>query len=82
MAKQQDESKRKKTEAEELDDLRVRFHHVYPNLPIMERPLPCIVMKIDGKPEPLSWNVCFMEIKFKTKLSEQILQGLGKMEFI
>jgi len=71
-----------KTHAEILDNLRVRFHRVYPNLPVPERSMPCIVLKISGRPEPLSWCVCKMEIDAKTRLSQRILYWLAKMEFI
>lgn len=73
---------RRKTEAERIDDLRVRFLHIYPNLPPAERFLPCIVLKIGGNREPLSWHLCYAEVCNKTKLGERILKWLGDMEFI
>jgi len=72
----------RRAEAEKLDDLRVRFYRLYPNLPLMERDMPCIVIKFRGKSEPLSWHVCYQEIKFNTPLSKKILFWLDKMEFI
>jgi len=73
---------RRKSKAERLDDLRVRLNRIYPNLPLGERSMPCVVLKIDGKLEPLSWRFCYTETKYKTKLSERILYWLEKMEFI
>lgn len=72
----------RRAEAEQLDKLRVKFFRLYPNLPLHERDMPCIVIKFDGKLEPLSWRVCFMEVKFNTPLSKKILYWLDKMEFI
>jgi len=71
-----------KTEKEKLDDLRCRFYRVYPNLPLFERNNACIVVNLNNMMEPLSWHVCFMEIKNKTKLSRKILKTLGDLEFI
>jgi hypothetical protein len=72
----------RRADAEKLADLRCRFHHVYPNLPIGERGLPCIVIKIADRSEPLSWRVCYTEINHDTPLSRKILLCLGEMEFI
>lgn len=75
-------NKRVKSKAERLDELRVRFLHIYPNLPLGERSMPCIVLKMNGIMEPLSWHLCYAEITNKSALSERILCWLGKMEFI
>lgn len=71
-----------RTDDEKLDDLRVRFLRLYPNLPLFERSSPCIVLDVNGKREPLSWNACYHEINAKTPLSRRILKWLGLMEFI
>jgi hypothetical protein len=68
--------------SEKLDDLRVRFFRLYPNLPLGVRALPCIVIKIGDRSEPLSWRVCYAEIGHNTHLSRKILFWLGEMEFI
>jgi hypothetical protein len=72
----------RRAEAEKLDGLRVRFLRIYPDLPLSERASPCIVIDVNGKREPLSWHVCYMEIKYNTHLSKKILHWLGEMEFI
>lgn len=71
-----------KTEKEKLDDLRCRYYRVYPSLPLFERNSACIVVNLNGVMEPLSWHVCYMEIKNNTKLSRKILKTLGEMGFI
>ena len=72
----------RRADAEKLDDLRVRFFHLYPNLPLGERCLPCIVIKIADRSEPLSWRICYLEIAHNTPLSRKILICLDEMEFI
>lgn len=61
---------------EEIDSS--RFHRLYPNLPLPERRMTCVV--IDG--EPISWKLAYMEIKNKTKLSKKILEKLAEMKLI
>ena len=72
----------RRAEAEQLDKLRVRFFRLYPNLPIGERSMPCIVVNVNGRSEPLSWRVCLVEVKNRTPLSKRILFWLDEMEFI
>jgi len=72
----------RRADAEKLDNLRVRFHRVYVNLPISERSMPCIVIKIGDRSEPLSWRICYLEIAHNTPLSRKILICLDEMEFI
>ena len=55
-----------------------RFHRVYPNLPLMERPQVCCVIE----DEPISWKLARKEIIANTRIGKLILIALAKMELI
>ena len=61
-----------------MDKLRQKFLKLFANLPINIRSE--IIAVIDN--QPMTWNVCWLEIDQKTKKSEEILNYLDRMEFI
>lgn len=63
----------KKTET-----LRIEFLRMYPNLLMSVRKDICTV--IDK--EPMSFNVCWLEIEQKTEFGDRILVYLNKLEII
>ncbi len=58
--------------------MKSKFLKVYANLPVGVRSE--IIAVIDN--EPMTWNVCWLEVKQNTKLSKKILEYLTKMKFI
>lgn len=58
--------------------LRKKFLKLYANLPMGIRS--DIIAVIHD--EPMSWSVCYLEIKQKTEFSKEILTYLDKMKFI
>jgi hypothetical protein len=74
--------KTRKAEDEHYELLRDRFMRLYPNLPICERTMPIVVLDISMSQEPLSWKVCYHEVKNRSGLGKRILDRLDKMEFI
>lgn len=74
--------KTRKAEDAHYEELRDRFMRLYPNLPVAERSMPIAVLDICGRSEPLSWKVCYHEVKNRSGLGKRILDRLGKMEFI
>jgi hypothetical protein len=55
-----------------------RFMRVYDNLPLSERKLPVVVIN----DEPISWAMCYAQIKQRTKLGKKIGEKLIKLEII
>jgi hypothetical protein len=59
-----------------------RFMKTYANLPINVREEVILVVNIDGKDKPITWDVAYLEIKSKTKLGEKILKTLKELDII
>ena len=59
-----------------------RFVQVYSNLPINVRKEIVVVVDVDGKPKPISWDVAYIEIKNKTALGDVILKKLIELQII
>lgn len=58
--------------------MREKFLKIYSNLPIKTREE--IIVVIEDK--PISWNVAYIEVKNNTKLGEEILLKLKKMDIL
>ena len=58
--------------------MREKFLKIFANLPIAVRSE--IIAVLDE--QPMTWNVCYLEVKGKTKLGDRILKYLTKLEFI
>lgn len=67
-------SKKKRT----TEQLRTDFLKLYANLPLGTRKE--IICVLDD--EPMTYGVCYMEIKNETKLSEEILRYLERLELV
>lgn len=63
----------------EEEDPKQRFFGVYPNLPLNERGNVCAVVNAD---EPVSWKIAKLEIEHDTKIGEEILAQLVRMDLI
>lgn len=61
-----------------MNNLKEKFLAVYVNLPMGLRR--DIIAVIDS--EPMTWHVCYLEIKECTKLGDRILKYLNEMKFI
>lgn len=59
-------------------DKKIKFYHVYCNLPLPVRKEVIIVI---GK-EPISWKVAKLEIDNDTKIGQEILLKLDELDFI
>ena len=61
-----------------------RFLQVYSNLPINERKNIIIVIETEEgkKKNPISWDIAYLEINKETKLGEEILKKLIKLNLI
>lgn len=58
---------------------RERFLKIYSNLPIPARDE---IIYIGEDQKPLSWNVCYLEIKGDTELGRKILKKLEELNII
>lgn len=59
--------------------LRERFLKIYANLPINLRDEIILVLPEKGT---ITWNIAYFEVKKGTKLSEEILSELKKLDII
>lgn len=59
-----------------------QFMKTYANLPINVRGEIILVININGKDKPITWDVAYLEIKSKTKLGEKILKNLDELDII
>ena len=64
------------------EKLKTIFLNVYSNLPINERKN--IIVVLEGKEEktPISWDIAYAEVDHETKLGEEILDKLIKLDLI
>ena len=60
-------------------DKRTRFLRVYCNLPLGIRKEIIWVLDQEG---PVTWNVAYFEVKNNTPISNEILEGLDRLEII
>lgn len=58
---------------------REKFLKIYSNLPLGVRKEIILVL---GDNRPITWDVAFIEVEAKTKLSAEILEKLEKLEII
>lgn len=61
------------------EDTRTKFLKLYSSLPINLRKETILVLKDEG---PITWQVAYLEIENKTKLSEKILKKLDELKII
>jgi hypothetical protein len=61
-----------------VKDEKERFFRVYPNVPLQERNLTCVV--IDD--EPISWHLARLYIEGNTELGDRILTKLSELDII
>lgn len=54
------------------------FFKIYSNIPLEERNNAIVVIK----DKPMSWNLAYQEIKNKTKLGQEILKRLKRLDII
>mgnify|MGYP001580782123 FL=1 len=54
------------------------FFKIYSNIPLEERNNALVVIK----DKPMSWNLAYQEIKNKTKLGQEILKRLKRLDII
>lgn len=54
------------------------FFKIYSNIPLEERNNAIVVIKN----KPISWNLAYQEIKNKTKLGQEILKILKRLDII
>lgn len=59
-------------------ELKEEFFRIYANLPIEERKNVVVVIN----KQPISWNIAYIEIKNNTKLGQQILKILKKLDIL
>ena len=62
----------------DIKTLDAQFRKMYANLPLGVRS--DIIAVIDG--DPMSYQVCWLEIKQETKMAETILRYLDELKFI
>ena len=61
---------------------KMRFLNVYQNLPLNERKNTIVVLEKNGKKEPVSWDIAFIEIDQETETGEKILNKLIELNLI
>ena len=59
-----------------------KFMQIYSNLPLNVRKEVVLVVSVDGKDQPITWGVAYLEIKNRTKLGQSILNKLIELEII
>lgn len=59
--------------------MREKFLKIYANLPISERKEIIYTSEEKG---PISWEVAYLEIKYNTKLGQEILKKLAELKII
>lgn len=58
------------------------FMKTYSNLPLNVREEIILVIQLENKDTPITWDVAYIEIKGKTKLGTEILKRLEKLKII
>ena len=59
-----------------------RFNQVYANLPLNVRKEVVLVIEVDGKDKPITWDVAYIEVKNNTKLGEIISKKLTELKIV
>lgn len=60
-------------------DQRERFLNTYANIPLKLRDSVILVLDKKG---PITWNVAYLEIRYNTELSKEILNQLNDLKLI
>lgn len=63
-------------------DKKQRFYKVYNNLPFILRDEVILVINVNNQKEPVTWRVAKLYIDEETKLGEEILRKLDRLEII
>ena len=64
------------------DNLREKFLKSFANLPLNTRGEIVLVLEEDGRKQPITWNVAYLEVKNNTPKSDEILKKLERMGLV
>jgi len=61
---------------------REKFLRAFANLPLNTRKEIILVLEEEGKKQPITWEVAYLEVKNNTSISKKILEKLAELGII